>query len=127
MWCTKIVQKLLVYSAETLLNALKREAKCEGFKYYKKEALTPNHITMNMKVLTVLSVEMDSQTKNMVSHMYKYMETKDIVKKQQFSCHYGSKEWCSQGQGGQLHGNVHRGWGRGRAKLQVPLLKSEID
>ena len=83
----------MVYSAETLLNALEREAKREGFKYYKEEALTPKHMTMNMKVLTVLSVEMDSQTKkNMVSHMYKYMETKDIVKKQQFSCHYGSKE-----------------------------------
>ena len=32
----------------------------------------------------------------MVSHMDKYMETEDMAQKQQFSCHYCSKECCSQ-------------------------------
>ena len=32
----------------------------------------------------------------MVSHMDKYLENKDIVWKQQISCHYCIKEWWSQ-------------------------------
>ena len=51
----------------------------------------------NKKILTVLSVEIDSYTKkDIVRNMDRYMSTEDIVQKQQFRCHYCSNEWWSQ-------------------------------